>query len=510
MSRWNLAWLLGISAVALLGLAVSYSAPGPEDNKKYERMRLLVDVLDEVEKNFVHSLSDDEMRTLVEDMINGGLARLDPYSSYINSKKLREFNKHSKGKFGGVGIQISADRQSGLITVISPIIGTPAYDAGVQAGDLIYKIDGQSTENLTLQEAVDKITGEKGQPIVLTVIHKGSREPVDLKMVRDVIEVESVLGDQRKKDNPKAWDFLYDKKERIAYIRLVAFHENSAAELREVVEQLDRQRVRGLVLDLRNNPGGLLTAAVQISNLFLPPESRIVSIRGRNRREMIYNARKEWTVLPSAREVPMTVLINRNSASASEIVAAALKDNGRAVIVGERSYGKGSVQNVIDLEGHTSVLKLTTATYWRPNGKNIHRLDTKKGSDEWGVKPTEGNSTTSPAVLSLMACSPAAPFPATPLWPGLLLSRQKQMPSPFQIWQTDDERYQYQLYRYQRDIVHGKPKGGTAPAARPAASKETKETGEPFTDRVLERALDFLRGELKKARTAGIPKGVNS
>jgi carboxyl-terminal processing protease len=505
MSRWNLAWLLGITAIALFGLAVSYSAPGPEENKKYERMRLLVDVLDEVEKNFVHPLDDDQMRTLVEDMINGGLARLDPYSSYINSKKLREFNKHSKGKFGGVGIQIHADRQTGLLTVISPIVGTPAYEAGVQAGDVIFKIDGQSTENLTLEEAVDKITGEKGQPIVLTVLHKGAREPVDLRMVRDVIEVESVLGDQRKPDNLRDWEYMYDKKNRIAYIRLVAFNENSATELRSVVERLDQQGVRGVILDMRYNPGGLLTAAVAVSNLFLPEGSRIVSIRGRNRRETVYNARKEWTVLPSAREVPMAVLINHSSASASEIVAAALADNGRAVVIGERSFGKGSVQNVIDLEGHTSVLKLTTATYWRPNGKNIHRLDSKKDSDEWGVKPTAPDSTTPPAVLSLLACAPAAPFPSTPLWPGLLFSRQKTMPSPFEVWLSDEERYQYQVYRYKRDIVKGKPNGGAAEAAR-----DNDEAAEPFTDRVLERALDYMRGELKKPRAAsGIPRGVN-
>src|SRR5262249_19290869 len=181
MSRFHLAWLLGITAVGLLGLAISYSAPPSEDNKKYERMRLLVDVLDEVEKNFVHKLSDEQLRTLVEDMINGGLARLDPYSSFINSKKVREFNKHSKGKFGGIGIQIHADRQTGLITVIPPTPGPPAYEAGVQPGDLIYKIDGQSTENMTLEEAVDKITGDKGQPIVLSVLHKGGKEPIDLK-----------------------------------------------------------------------------------------------------------------------------------------------------------------------------------------------------------------------------------------------------------------------------------------------------------------------------------------
>jgi carboxyl-terminal processing protease len=499
MSRWNLAWLLGINAVALLGLAISYSAPPPEDNNKYARMRLLVDVLDEVEHKFVRKLSDDELRKLVEDMINGGLTRLDPYSSFINSKKLKEFNKHSEGKFGGVGIQIHADRQSGLITVISPIVGTPAYEAGVQAGDLILKIDGQSTENLSLEEAVDRITGEKGQPIVLTVLHEGEKKPVDLKMVRDVIEVESVLGDQRKSSNLKEWDFMYDKANKIAYVRLVAFNKNSAAELRAAVEDLLRQGMRGLILDLRYNPGGLLPSAVEVSNLFLKEGSRIVSIRGRNQQERVYDASKEWTVAPSARDCPMAVLVNRSSASASEIVSAALKDHKRAVVVGERSFGKGSVQNVIDLENHKSVLKLTTASYWRPSGKNIHRLESSKKTDEWGVKPSEGPQNLRPELLSLLS---ACPQTGQPLWPSLFLSRQKKMPSPFEIWLTDEERIQYQVYRYQRDIVQGKGK-----TSSPVRNKKAK----PFTDRVLERALDYLRDQVKKNKVAiAVPRIANS
>jgi carboxyl-terminal processing protease len=504
MSRWNLAWLLGINGVALLGLAISYSAPPAEDNKKYERMRLLVDTLDEVEKNFVHKLSDEQMRALVEDMINGGLARLDPYSSFINSKKVREFNKHSKGKFGGVGIQIHADRQSGLITVISPIPGTPAYDAGVQPGDLIYKIDGQSTENMTLEEAVDKITGEKGQPIVLTVVHKGGKEPIDLKMVRDVIEMESVLGDVRKKGNPREWEYMYDKRQKIAYIRLTAFNENSSGELHKVVKNLKSQGLRGLILDLRYNPGGLLTSAVEVSNLFLKEGSRIVSIRGRNQKERAYDALAErkrgdvlvpWSLLDSPEECPMAVLINRSSASASEIVAAALKDNKRAIIIGERSFGKGSVQNVIEMENHMSVLKLTTASYWRPNGKNIHRLDKNKDSDEWGVKPSEGPFTVRPEVLSLLGCAPGAGYPATPLWPALLLSTNKKIPSRYHIWLTEEERVQYQIYRYQRDIVQGKHQKGSGPKI-----EETDPDLAKFKDRVLESALNYLRGEFRKMK----------
>jgi carboxyl-terminal processing protease len=499
MSRWNLAWLLGINVVALLGLAISYSAPPQEENKKYARMRLLVDVLDEVEHKFVRPLSDEEMRDLVENMINGGLAHLDPYSSYINPKKLKEFNKHSKGKFGGVGIQIHADGTSGVIKVISPIVGTPAYEAGVLAGDLILKIDGQPTDNMTLEEAVDKITGDKGQPIVLTVLHEGEKQPVDLKMVRDLIEVESVLGDRRKPDRPKEWDFMYDPADKIAYVRLVAFNESSAADLRAAVVELKRQGMRGLVLDLRNNPGGLLTAAVRVSNIFLKEGSRIVSIRGRNQRETVHDAVKEWTVIDSAAECPMAVLVNRGSASASEIVAAALQDHKRAVIVGERTFGKGSVQNVIDLENHKSVLKLTTATYWRPSGKNIHRLDKKTGG-EWGVQPNEAPGNVHPAVQALLGLAPLASAGGPPVLPGMVLSGTKQ----FEIWLSDDERYDYVLDRYEKDIVRGKGARKT-----PAKSKVKKKKA--FTDRVLNRAMEYLRTELKaNSVKPPIPKGINS
>jgi carboxyl-terminal processing protease len=491
MSRWNLAWLLGISAVSLLGLTFSYSAPPQDDNKKYARMRLLVDVLDEVDHNFVHKLSDEEMRRLVEDMINGGLARLDPYSTYINNKRRREFDKHSKGKFGGVGIQIHADRKTGLITVVSPIVGTPAYEAGVQAGDLILKIDGKSTENLTLEEAVDRITGEKGQPIVLTVLHEGAKKPADLRMVRAVIEVESVLGDTRKKDNPRAWEFMYDKQSGIGYVRVSQFTENTGGELRRALLQLKKENLRGLVLDLRYNPGGLLSSAVEVSNFFLTDGLKIVSIRGRNQRERVYRAKKEGTLLGSARTCPMAVLINRSSASASEIVSAALQDHNRAVIVGERSFGKGSVQNVIEMEHKTSILKLTTASYWRPSGKNIHRLGSK--NDEWGVKPNPSAVKVPPALLGAMACAPCAAFPASPLWPGLVLSTRKTLPSPYQVWLSDVERFEYLADRYQKDIVHGKSVK-KKPRAKAAKKKE------PFTDRVLERALKYVRGQVKQTQ----------
>ena len=419
-------------------------------------------MLDEVERKYVRELDDDAKRKLVEDMVNGGLERLDPHSGYINPKRFRQFTKDSRGKFGGVGIQVSTDRQSGVLAVISPLVGTPAYDAGILAGDLILKIDGKSTENMAIAEAVDLIQGDPGQKVTLNVLHEGTKEPVDVELTRAMIHVQSVLGDVRHADSPEDWEFMIDKENKIAYIRLMTFSETAADELRKAVSQLQADGVRGVVLDLRNNPGGLLKEAVEISDLFLP-EGRIVSTRRRNGQEETYDAQEKGTLLMPAKDYPMAVLINKYSASASEIVAAALQDHKRAVIVGERSYGKGSVQNVIRMENGTSALKLTTASYWRPSGKNIHRFPDSKDSDEWGVKPDDS----------------------------------------YDVPMKDEERVAYMVHRRKRDVIHGKP--GT-PA--PAPAKTVKDSNgkdkdkKPFVDRVLNKALDYLRGEIKKAEAA--------
>jgi carboxyl-terminal processing protease len=464
MSRWNLGWLLGVPAIIILGLAVSQSAPLRERSKDDELARLFVDVLYEVDHKYARELDDDAKRKLVEDMINGGLERLDPHSSYINPKDYRQFTRQQKGKFGGIGIQISTDRQTGALTVISPMVGTPAYEGGILAGDIILKIDGKSTESMRTNEAVELIQGDPGQKISLTVLHEGTKEPVDIDLVRAEIEVHSVLGDQRKADDPKAWDFFLDKQNKIAYVRVTAFGENTSAEVRQVIERLQAEGVRGLILDLRNNPGGLLRAAVEVSDMFLT-EGRIVSTRGRNKAEEVWDAHPEGTLLLPASDYPIVVLINKFSASASEIVAAALQDHQRAVIIGERSYGKGSVQNIIELKepGGIGALKLTTASYWRPSGKNIHRFPDSKDSDEWGVKPDPG----------------------------------------FEVKMKDDERLQYMIHRRDRDIVHGKPGGQPPPASKADKGKDKEK--KPFTDRVLERALDHLRGEIKRIGRAPRP-----
>jgi len=478
-----------------------------------------------VDREDVEEIEAERKRKRADGMLDGSLEPLVRHPAFIPPKEYKQFSKQSKGKFGGVGIQINADRQNGgQLTVVSPIVGTPAYEAGVLAGDLILKIDGKSTESMRLGEAVDMIQGEPGQKVVLTVLHEGSKEPIDLTMARAEIEVQSVLGDLRKPDNAKEWDFFVDKANKIAYVRLATFSETAPADLRKTVEQLQREGMRGLVLDIRNNPGGLLRSAVEISNLFLP-EGRIVSTKGRNHKEEIYDARPD-KALAGAKDFPIAVLVNRYSASASEIVAAALQDHGRAVVIGERSYGKGSVQNIIEMENHASALKLTTASYWRPSSKNIHRFPDSKETDEWGVKPNDsGYELTAAAMTALRGESvPKEVLAKLDALVGKKYATEKEYLDAagkvlseeelsqykaklldradrgFEVPLRDEERLGYMVYRRDRDIVFGK---SGAPA--PAKSKTEKEKEKkPFVDRVLERALDHLRGEIKKAEAAPV------
>jgi carboxyl-terminal processing protease len=463
MSRWNLSWLLGITAVTLLGFSLTLSAPSRGDaiQKRHENLSLLVEVSEEVREKYVKKLNEEEMRQFTENMVELALERLDPYSGYLNPREFQDFKKQSKGKFGGVGIRISVESRTGQIFVESPMVGTPAYEAGILAGDLIVKVDGKATENLSLKKVVELIQGEPGEKVTLTVLHEGEKKPVDIDIVRAEIVVDSVLGDHRLEKNLKEWDYWVDPATKIAYIRLVAFTETSAADLTKVVEKLQKEGMRGLIVDLRNNPGGLLRAAVEVSSMFLPNGKKVVTTKGRNQNEEVYNSQSVPGIVPTG--YPVAILINRWSASASEIVAAALQDHLRAVIIGERSYGKGSVQNIIPVENATSALKLTTASYWRPSGKNIHRFANSKKTDEWGVTPNEG----------------------------------------FEIKLSDEERRAYYEDRRERDIVRRNGVKKTEKKEEKQEGKKEAKKKEPFKDRVLEKALEYIRGELKKDNKQG-------
>jgi carboxyl-terminal processing protease len=457
MSRWNLSWLLGFSTVAMLSLSLTYSAPSRDAGlqRKHENLKLFVDVLEEIQQKYVKELDADKMRELVENMINGGVERLDPHSGFINQEEYRQFAKQTAGKFGGIGIRISLDQTTGAVKVDTPMVGTPAYEAGVQAGDLILKVDGKATADLSSKKVVEMIQGEPGTKVTLNVLHEGTKHPVDIDIVRAEIKVDSVIGDQRMKDNLKEWDFWVDPASKIGYVRIVSFGENTVADLTRVVDGLQRAGMRGLVVDLRDNPGGLLRAAVEACSLFLPEGKNVVTTKGRTpQSQEVYNSKPNPKAQPG-QSYPVAILINRYSASASEIVAAALQDHVRAVIIGERSYGKGSVQNVLPMENGASALKLTTASYWRPSGVNIHRFPDSKDTDDWGVKPSKG----------------------------------------YDVKLTDEERLAYYKYRRERDII--KRNGET-----PKNGDKTKE----FRDRVLDKGVEYIRGELaKQARNGAAP-----
>jgi carboxyl-terminal processing protease len=378
MPRQNLYSIVMVGAVSLLCWQVSQGAK-PKDEVS-ELYGVFVDAVEQVQQNYVRPVS---RRELMESALRGMLSDLDPHSTYINTSQWKSFKKQIEGKFGGVGMTVEIDDDSKRLKVVAPMVGTPAYASGVMAGDLILDIDGKTTEGVSIDKAVDLLQGQPGTPVKLNVLHEDSEKGEILTLTRAIIEVPSVMGDRRKPNDE--WDYMLDKGKKIGYIRITNFIQDTTEQVKDALDELKRDGMKGLILDLRDDPGGLLSAAVEISDLFVE-DGKIVSTRGRNTVEKTFEARKEGTYTG----FPMAVLVNQNSASASEILSACLQDHDRAVVIGERSFGKGSVQNILDLEDGNSVLKLTVATYWRPSGKNIHRFKNAKETDEWGVTPNPG------------------------------------------------------------------------------------------------------------------------
>jgi len=373
---WFLLILCGISLSAAAPLRAEEAKKPTEDD--YELYQIFADTLDQVERNYVKDIS---RRELMEAAIHGVLNKLDPYSNYISRDDISRFKSSVENQFGGIGIQIGME--DGQLKIISPLIGTPAYRAGLESGDAILEIEGRSTEGIQIDEAVKQLKGEAGTKVSITIQHPGTRSKETVSLTRELVHVETVLGDRRKTDD--SWDFMLDHDHHIGYIRLTAFSRDTAQDLKKALVDLEKEGLKGLIIDLRFNPGGLLNSAIEVSDLFVA-DGRIVSTKGRNTPERIWDAQKDGTF----EGFPMAILVNHFSASASEILSACLQDNHRAKIIGERTWGKGSVQNVIELEGGKSALKLTTASYHRPNGKNIHRFPDAKETDEWGVMPDDG------------------------------------------------------------------------------------------------------------------------
>ncbi len=384
----NLAWLLIVPALVALGLAIGYSAPRPDTD--FDRVRRLVDVMSEVDTNFYRKLTDEEWKQFTEDMANGGLQRLDRNSEYLNAAQLKQFEAETEGSFGGIGIVLAIDQPTKFLKVDHPLPGTPAYEAGIIAGDLIVRVGDKSTENTTVPDARKLITGEPGTQITLTVRRPG-RVPLDqdVALTRARVAQHPVSGVLRRADDPTKWEWFADRPAGIGYVRVTGFNDLTTKELKAAVDEIERGSGKGLIIDLRGNPGGLLTQSVDVANLFLPEGKPIVATRGRDPgKSREFKAEKDREVF---RGRPIVVLVDEHSASASEIVAAALQDHQRATIIGERTYGKGSVQKLLRLGGEgdqKAAVKLTTETYWRPNGQNMDKkLATKEKPDEWGVRP---------------------------------------------------------------------------------------------------------------------------
>ena len=320
-------------------------------NKTYEKLKVFTDVLEIVKTNYVEDVKTED---LINGAIEGMLTSLDPYSAYYDPEMYREFQVETKGSFGGVGMEISI--KDGILTVVAPIEDTPAYRAGIQAGDKILKINEEATKGLSLMECVKRLRGARGTKVIITIIREGLTQMQDITIVRDIINIQSV----KFKTLEKGYGEL----------RILQFLETTAADARKALEALQSENpegLNGLILDLRNNPGGLLDQAVEVSDLFLD-SGVIVSIKGRDAEEKTtFNAHKEGT-MPNW---PIVVLVNRGSASASEIVTGALQDYGRAVIMGSTTFGKGSVQTVIPLEDGSGI-RLTTARYYTPSNRSIH------------------------------------------------------------------------------------------------------------------------------------------
>lgn len=327
-------------------------------------------------------------RELFEGAMIGMLDRLDPYSSYTNPKDYKRFNEGMSQQFYGIGIMVEINPETKRLTVMNPLPESPAQKAGIVPGDVILKIGKLDTKDMTLEQSVQYMRGDvEGSEVTITIQHADENEPREITLKRSRIPIESVRGDTRNANGQ--WDFHLEEDRRIGLIRVSTFGEMTIEEFKKALETFSAPdaQIEALIIDLRSNPGGLLNAAKEMVDMFLD-SGVIVTTRGRGG-----VTTSEYDAEPGVllnRDIPVVVLVDRYSASASEIVAAALQDHHRAVICGERTWGKGTVQNVAELEGGRSAVRLTTATYWRPSGKNIHKKRDAKDEDDWGVRPDEG------------------------------------------------------------------------------------------------------------------------
>ncbi len=383
----------------------------------------------------------------------------DEHSRFVDEEQRDTFREDLLQEFGGIGVRIRLLGEPPLPTVVGPPEhGAPAFQVDIRPGDRILAINALSTEAMDMLQVLKQMRGQPGDPIELTIQHLGEDKSHTFRLIRSTITQESILGDLR--DDQGHWHFRLEQNPRIGYVRITKFGDKTEAELTQILAKLtDQQPIEALILDVRHNPGGALDAAIGITDLFLRAGLPIVSTRGRDGVLLDQYVSTGGGLYP---KLPIVVLINHNSASASEILAACLQDHGRAMIVGQRSYGKGTVQRLMRTESGRSLLKLTSATYWRPSGKNIHRMI---GDDDeqaqWGVFPNKG----------------------------------------MQVELDPQEYRHWRLYRSRRDAF-------TAQGDSPLAEQFEKEDGklpEGFTDRVLRRAVEHLKTQLSSS-----PRSLNT
>ena len=360
-----------IFTICLIVSLITSAQANPND-EFYKKLDLFSDVLNTIKKEYVDEVKQDEV---IDSAINGMLQSLDPYSSYMSPEAFENMNRDTKGEFGGLGIEITME--AGLVKIITPIEGTPADKAGVLAGDYIVKINGKQVKGMTLLDAVKLMRGKVGTSINITVRRPEIEDEIKFKITRAIIKIREVSA---------------EIKSNIGYIRLRAFNEQSHNQLIKQLNKITNNKLDGYILDLRNNPGGLLSQAIKITETFLDG-GEIVSTKGRDKNDIrIFNAKKGDKI----NKKPLIILINQGSASASEIVSGALKDHKRAILVGEKSFGKGSVQSIIRLKNRGG-LRLTTAKYYLPSGVSIHEkgvepdITVKRNKDNFKINTKTDN-----------------------------------------------------------------------------------------------------------------------
>ncbi len=472
----------------LIGVAVPFALHAQSDDRSdtYRQLDLFATVFERVRSDYVEPVSDQQ---LIESAINGMLTALDPHSGFLNQDSYQDMQVQTRGAFGGLGIEVTME--NGLVRVVSPIDDTPAFRAGLQAGDFIVQLDSEPVLGMTLSDAVERMRGPVGSDITLT-IQRGSQEPFEVTITRDIIRVESVR-----------WRVESDN---VGYIRITSFTEQTEAGVQRAIDQIRQQvgdRLVGYVLDLRNNPGGLLDQAVAVSDIFLE-QGEIVSTRSRNpANSQRYNAHPG----DATSGLPIVVLINGGTASASEIVAGALQDHHRAVLLGTRSFGKGSVQTIIPLPGH-GAMRLTTARYYTPSGRSIQALGISPdievrqaqlqevasgGRREADLRGALANDQQQPSPPSGNAPAPApqTPAPQTPA-PATQEPGDQTPPGDTPPEATPPE--QPHSDQTPRGTTPDQPSAPAAtPGSQPAPGGQAAQPERPF-DYQLSRGVDLLRG----------------